>query len=266
MASSGDRARPKGGQRKAARKKAATRGRGRPATQDKSLLDQQVIISCALDLSRTVPVQDLSIVRVARELGVTPALIHYYLDGRDALTAGIMSAFYSEMLREWPAQTGSWRADLEATCRRIYEAHLAFPGVAMYVVGYNRFRLLQGAPSGVTDPGLFVFERFVGVVRALGFDADRTAAYAHLLIEFVTSAAHSTVRHRWPGEHGAFLDRVIGALDPVQFPNAHFVRKGYVRFDADVAFEGALKLFVDALEVERDKAVGGGRRRAASSQ
>ncbi|HKY93384.1 MAG TPA: TetR/AcrR family transcriptional regulator C-terminal domain-containing protein [Nevskiaceae bacterium] len=238
---------------KRGRKKAPTRGRGRPATQDKSLLNQKVIISCALDLAKEVPLQDLSIVRVARELGVTPALIHYYLDGRDALTSGIMSAFYTEMLREWPQPTGRWREDLEAVCRRAYETYIAFPGVAAYVIGHNRFRLVQTMNPGEIDPGVMMFERFVGATRAGGFDAQETTTYAHLLMEFLITMAHSTSRHRWPGEHGLFLDRVLGGLDPALFPNAHFVRKNFVRFDAGEAFESALTLFLNALDVERTK-------------
>jgi AcrR family transcriptional regulator len=250
LASSGGNA---GANNKRGRKKGPTRGRGRPATQDKSLLNQKVIISCALDLAREVPLQELSIVRVARELGVTPALIHYYLDGRDALTSGIMSAFYTEMLRDWPGPTGEWRADLEAVCRKVYETYVAFPGVAAYVVGHNRFRLVQNMNPGEIDSGVMMFERFVGATRAGGFDAQQTTTYAHLLMEFLITMAHSTVRHRWPGEHSTFLDRVIGNLDPAQFPNAHFVRRNFVRFDAALAFEEALKLFVSALEVERTR-------------
>jgi AcrR family transcriptional regulator len=249
LASSGGNA----GAPKRGRKKAPTRGRAPPTTQDKSLLNQKVIISCALDLAKEVPLQDLSIVRVARELGVTPALIHYYLDGRDALTAGIMSAFYTEMLREWPAPTGRWPDDLEAVCRRAYETYVAYPGVAAYVIGHNRFRLVQSMGPGEVDPGVLMFERFVGATRAGGFDAQDTTTYAHLLMEFLITMAHSVSRHRSPGEHSLFLDRVLGALDPQQFPNAHFVRKNFVRFDAGQAFEGALKLFLNALDVERTK-------------
>lgn len=229
------------------------RGRGRPATQEKSLLDREVILGCAFDMARSVPLQDLSIVKVAKELGVTPALIHYYLEGRDALTSGVMNAFYRETLREWPTRTGDWRKDLESACRRMHDVHVTYAGVAAYVVGYTRFRMVQITAPGEDDYGLLLFENFVGLVRAAGFDAERTAIYSHLLMEFVTSVAHTTVRHRWPGESGIFLDRILAGLDARTFPNAHFVRQSYVRFDAGLAFDQALELFMNALEVERTR-------------
>jgi AcrR family transcriptional regulator len=231
------------------------RGRGRPGTKEKSLLDRRVILDCAFDMARSVPLQDLSIVKVAKELSVTPALIHYYLEGRDALTSGIMNAFYREAMQRWPASGGDWRRDLEAVCRKLYQAHVSYPGVAAYVVGHSRFRMAQVVEPGEEDYGTLLFERFVGAVRAGGFDAERTATYAHLLMEFLTSAAHTTVRHRWPGEHASFLDQLIGSLDPARFPNAHFVRRSYVRFDAGIAFEEALALFLNALDVERQRSV-----------
>ena len=63
-------------------------------------------------MARATPLQELSIVRVAKDLGVTPALIHYYLDGRDALTSGVMNAFYKEMQLDWPLLTSHWREDV----------------------------------------------------------------------------------------------------------------------------------------------------------
>lgn len=231
----------------------APRGRGRPATQEKSLLDREVILACAFDMAKSVPLQDLSIVKVAKELGVTPALIHYYLEGRDALTSGVMNAFYRETLREWPARSGDWRRDIEAACRRMHDVHVTYAGVAAYVVGYTRFRMVQITAPGEDDYGLLLFENFVGLVRAAGFDAERTAIYSHLLMEFITSVAHTTVRHRWPGEHGVFLDRILAGLDPRTFPNARFVHQSYVRFDPGLAFDQALELFMNALEVERSR-------------
>src|ERR1700693_4372753 len=55
------------------------RGRGSPAGAESGLLDGAMILSIALQLAKSVPLAELSIVRLASELGVTPALIHYYL-------------------------------------------------------------------------------------------------------------------------------------------------------------------------------------------
>ncbi len=228
------------------------RRRGRPPVSENGLLDRHLIISCALQMARSTPLQDLSIVRVARELGVTPALIHYYLNGRDALTSGVMNAFYCETLKDWPQPTGNWRDDVEAVVRRVYSAHVNYPGVAAYVVAHNRFRLKQILVEGEKDFGIQLFESFVAAVREATDDAYHTAMWSHLLIDFVVSMAFAAVRHRFPGEHGEHLDRIFAELPPKHFPAMAFVRKDYVRLNAGEAFAEALRLMLATMEMERD--------------
>ena len=239
--------------KKTATKPAVARRRGRPPVSENGLLDRNLIIACAFQMSRSTPLQDLSIVRVARELGVTPALIHYYLNGRDALTSGVMNAFYREMLSEWPSSTGDWRVDAEAVVRRVYDVHVSYPGIAAYVVAHNRYRLKQILVEGETDYGILLFENVVAAAREAGFDSYRTAMWSHLLIEFVVSMAFAAVRHRFPGEHGDHLDRIFAELDPKTFPNMSFVRKDYVRLNAGEAFSEALKLMLAGIELELPK-------------
>lgn len=230
-----------------------TRRRGRPPVNGNGLLDRKFIIACAFEMSKTVPLQELSIVKVARELGVTPPLIHYYLDGRDALTSGIMNSFFQELQREWPAATGQWREDIDTVCHYIYRRLVTYAGVAAYMVAHNRFRLVQLGTHGEPDYGIILFERFVGVMRQAGFDPRRTGMYANLLMEQIVSAAYATVRHRWPGDHGSVLERAFAKLDPKEFPNTHFVRKDFVHFSDDAAFADGMNLTLNGLDLERSR-------------
>ena len=232
---------------------ALPRRRGRPPVSENGLLDRKLIISCALQMARATPLQELSIVRVAKELGVTPALIHYYLDGRDALTSGVMNAFYKEMQLGWPLLTSHWREDVEVMARKVYAAYLKYPGIAAYSVAQNRYRLKQILVEGETDYGVLLFERSVAAVREAGFDSYRTAMWSHLLIEFVVSMAFAAVRHQFPGEHGDHLDAIFAALDPKEFPSMDFVRKDYVRLNAGEAFSEALRLMLTGIELEQPK-------------
>ena len=245
---------------------APTRRRGRPPVSENALLDRQLIIACAFQMSRTMPLQDLSVVRVARELGVTPALIHYYLNGREALTSGVMNAFYRETLADWPKASGNWRADVEAVVRHVYNAHVKYPGVAAYVVAHNRFRLKQLLVEGETDYGILLFEHVVAAVREATFDSYRTAMWSHLLIDFVVSMAFAAVRHRFPGEHGEHLDRIFAELDPKQFPAIAFVRKDYVRLNAGEAFAEALRLMLTTIELEQPRGSGSARAGSGAKQ
>ncbi len=231
------------------------RSRGRPPVSENALLDRRLIIGCAFELSKSVPLQELSIVRVARELGVTPALIHYYLAGRDALTSGVMNSFFRDLQREWPEPSGRWRADIETLAHHIYARLVTYAGVAAYMVAHNRFRLVQLDHGGETDYGILLFERFVGLVREAGFDARRTGMVSNLLMEQIVSAAYATVRHRWPGDHGSMLERAFAQLDQKQFPHTFFVRKQFAHFSGDAAFAEGLSLTLSGLTQERAKRV-----------
>src|SRR5580692_9369027 len=79
------------------------------------------ILRASYRLTKTVPLQELSIVFVAKSLGVTPALIHYYVEGRDWLTSGTMNLFYSELLRKLPKNTGDWKRDIPRMAHAMYD-------------------------------------------------------------------------------------------------------------------------------------------------
>lgn len=210
-------------------------------------------------LTKSVPLSELSIVRVASELGVTPALIHYYLGGRtglggrDALTTGVMNAFYREMVEQWPPEIGDWQHDIEVVAYAVYRAYLRYPGIAMYIATHNRYLMVQDVMEGETDYGLVQFEKFVSTVRRAGFNAQLTGTYAHLLAMFVTSSAHATVTHRWPGQHSKFLTEKMASLDQAAFSGTHYVLKGFTHLNAAEAFATGLRLWLQSLEQERKR-------------
>jgi AcrR family transcriptional regulator len=230
------------------------RRRGRPAGAESGLLDVAMILSIATQLAKSVPLSELSIVRLATELGVTPALIHYYLGGRNALTSGVMNSFYKEVIDNWPRDTGDdWRHRLEVVAAAVYRAHVRYPGIAAYVVSHNRYRMIQDVKKGETDYGILFFEYFTSAVKAIGFDAASTGIYAHLLMEFIITSAHATVRHMWPGEHKDFLENKLSALDPETYPATHFVRPSLTTLNASAAFTTGLGLLLQALEMNLAK-------------
>ncbi|MES2415247.1 MAG: TetR/AcrR family transcriptional regulator C-terminal domain-containing protein [Pseudomonadota bacterium] len=236
---------------KSAAKKTPGRRPGRPAGANTGVLDRATVLSLSLQLTRTVPLADLSVVLVARELGVTPGLIHYYLGGRGPLTSGVMNAFWRELIESWPREDGSWIHNLENVANALYRALLRYPGIASYVASHNRYRMVQDVQEGETDYGILFFEKFTTTMRQAGFDALRTAAYAHLVVELVTSYAHATVARRWPGQHGEFLNEKLAQLDPKEFPGTHFVRESLTSLNASDAYTMGLRLMLQALEVEQ---------------
>jgi AcrR family transcriptional regulator len=221
----------------------------RPAGSDK--LDRDVILAVGLALTKSLPLQDVSIVRVARELDVTPASVHYYLEGRDALTLGIVNLFIHDLLAEWPQPRSSWKADLEAAATAIYRHYLRCPGIAAYLAAQNRFRVFIPAGGQRGAEHLYGFlERYFAAIAAVGLNARRNAVYALVLIQFIIAAAHATASHQLPGEQDE-LGTVLSGLDRRTYPNIHRMRASYLGLVGDDAFRAGLHLILAGLQAER---------------
>jgi AcrR family transcriptional regulator len=197
-----------------------------------------------------VPLQDVSIVVVAKALGVTPALIHYYCGGRDWLTSGTMNLFYSDLLKKMPQNTGDWTRDIPKTAHAIYEHLVTYAGVASYVVSHSRFRTFQLTAYGQRDYGVEVLERLASCVLQAGCSPSRTGIYTHLIMEYVISSAHQTVRHLFPSEHQDFLKEKLSKLDPVKFPTMILIDCAPISLDSETAFSEGINLFMLGLKNE----------------
>ncbi len=105
--------------------------RGRPRKPnvhtDANGLSRESIIQKAAQLAQTESLDEISMVRVAREFGVVPGLIHYYVGSRDELLSGVINQYFRERIAQMPMPSGDWRRDMEryAEARSEFEAALA---------------------------------------------------------------------------------------------------------------------------------------------
>src|SRR5579859_1711471 len=136
---------------------APKRGPGRPATRGNGTLSKEGVLHRALELCKHEPLQAISIVRVSTELNVTPALIHYYVGGRDRLTSGVMNLFYQEIVGRLPSAVEDWRADVSAVFNTLYASYLDYGGIIAYLMSHNRFRLFQLVEGKEQDYGALFF-------------------------------------------------------------------------------------------------------------
>lgn len=226
------------------------RGPGRPPARDGGTIGRTKILRSALKLAATVPLQELSLVVVAKAMKVTPALIHYYLGGRDWLTSGVMSLFYKDLLKNWPAETGDWKADLVAASRALFDHFLRYAGIAAYCVSNSRFRIHQLTAYGDREYGVEVLDRFAGRVRTSGLSGERTGIYANQLFEFLISTAHATAQHIYPAEHIDFLEEKAAKLNRDRYKNLEFVGSAPFSIDGDVAFKEGLDLYLLGISTE----------------
>ncbi len=226
------------------------RGPGRPSAADPRSVSRASILRVALRLAKETPLQDLSILMVARSMKIAPGLVHYYLGGRDWLTSGVINLFYKELVKNWPEQTGDWEDDLWAAAQLVYRHFANYGGVAAYVVSNSRFRIYQLTVFSDKDWGVEFLERFAARVHAAGLSAERSALYAHLLLEFIISTGHATARHIHPAEHRKFLEEKTAQLDPQKFPNIFLDRFSPLTIDGSVAFKELCRLFLLGIKTD----------------
>jgi AcrR family transcriptional regulator len=234
----------------------AKRKPGRPAARENGSTSKADVIRCALELCRNEPLQNVSIVRVASEMNVTPALIHYYVGGRDRLTSGVMNLFYESLVVDLPPPVADWRADMTGVFNTLYQGYIRYGGVVAYVMSHNRFRLYQLVENDETDYGARFFERVVASVRGAGLSAQRTAMYTHLLLQHLLSSAYQQASRQLPENHQEYLVARGRKLDAKSSPNTQFVLESFATLRGDDAFGAGLAIIADAISRESSEMTG----------
>lgn len=230
--------------------KAHRRPRGKRANSPSNTVTRETILTTALGMSRTIPLNELSVVVVAKEMDVTPALIHYYVNGRDNLTSGIMNLFYQEMLEQWPEWSTDWKVRIREIARAVFHKYRKYAGISAYSVSHSRFRTFQLVDDGATDYGVKVLEHYTKSVMDIDLPEDRSAVYAYMFWDFILSYAHSCSRHRFPSDHSEFIKDRVSALDPDIFPYIHRSSAVIQEVGAIDIFDRGCDLLLNALEHE----------------
>ena len=222
---------------------------GRRQSGEGPNINRNTILRTALKLTTKTPLQEVSILNVARTMEITPALVHYYIGGREWLTSGTMNLFYKGMLRAWPEATGVWQKDLIAAIRLVHHRFAAFPGIAAYTVSNARFRVCQLTAFGDREYGLEVIERVTGCVRASGLAPEQTRIYSSQIFELAVSTANALSNHIYPKDHNAFLNEKTRKLDAEKYPNIDYLGGSPLAI-ASTAFEEGCKLILLGMEHE----------------
>jgi AcrR family transcriptional regulator len=224
----------------------------RPREDGGPELSRASVIECAIQLAQKESLDNISMVRLARELGVTPALIHYYMGSRDDLLSAVINSAYKERMRDLPPLTGQWRTDLEVIVRATSRTHTKWPGLAAYIATHNRFRLFQKVSAGEVDYGLAFFDHVGVILKSGGFKGPQAALVFHLLMLFVVSIGSTSANRQAPKDHGDFIVGYLQSYEPESIPGATFLMKPFAKIDNETSFETGLKLLLDGFESWRE--------------
>ncbi|WP_088155200.1 TetR/AcrR family transcriptional regulator [Achromobacter xylosoxidans] len=231
---------------------AAPRKRGRPPRVESPIngeatLSRATIIERAIALARETSLDQISMVQLARDFGVAPGLIHYYLGGRDKLISGVLNNYYRERLARMPALTGDWRADIETIARLSLAFAVENPGVSTYVASHNRFRLFQDVDSGETDFGAVFFNHVTTAFMQGGFSAEQVALAYHLLAQFLVASSRAEASKQLPVYHRDFIRGRLDAMSADRYPGARYVAEAFSGLNTELAFEAGLRILLDGI-------------------
>ncbi|MDQ1760268.1 TetR family transcriptional regulator [Achromobacter xylosoxidans] len=231
---------------------AAPRKRGRPPRVESPIngeatLSRAAIIERAIALARETSLDQISMVQLARDFGVAPGLIHYYLGGRDKLISGVLNNYYRERLARMPALTGDWRADIETIARVSLAFAVENPGVSTYVASHNRFRLFQDVDSGETDFGAVFFNHVTTAFMQGGFSAEQVALAYHLLAQFLVASSRAEASKQLPVYHRDFIRGRLDAMPADRYPGARYVAEAFSGLSTELAFEAGLRILLDGI-------------------
>jgi AcrR family transcriptional regulator len=235
----------------AAEIQARKRGRpklGTPASGATPALSREQILDRATALAKVEPLGDISMVGLARELGVTPTLIHYYIGSRDDLISGVANRYFKERLSRLRPLTGNWKQDLLREAMQSFEMGVEYGGVLRYMMSHNRFRLFQQVSEGETDYGVLYLDRMAGIFCQGGFTPQQAAIGYHLLSQYVMSSSYAEVSRQLPAFHEHYIRDQIGSRPAGQLQGARFFAEAFSTLDSATSFPEGLRLLLGSFE------------------
>ena len=227
--------------------KRATRAGRRSRGDGSASLSREQVLAHAMVLAQSESMEGITIARLARDLGVTTSLIHYFVGSRDELLSAVFNQTLKFRSESFPALTGHWREDLEAQLRQTHQYQLKWKGITTYVNTHNRHRLFQRVGPGEVDYGLVFFDRIGRILKSAGLSRPHAALAYHLIMLFLTALASAHVNRQEPAEHQAFLREHLGLFPRKDYEGAYFLMPEFSRLSTATTFEKGMGLLLDGI-------------------
>jgi hypothetical protein len=204
--------------------------RGRP---------RSVNLSAIVSTARALPADEVSLTRVADELGVDRKTIANRVGDLPGLRRLIASeAVASELAQRTAERSDDWREALRDQADAMVKAVIE--------VGVPDIEF-EGAEWELTL--LHVAEHSIGRLREAGFDADTAIAAVSIVTDIASSAARRILR---AGERGELalstLPEVLSAIRSDAFPAVREVMATTTVHDEDGRYRHAIELFIGNLD------------------
>lgn len=223
------------------------RGRGRPAVAD--VVTRDLIIETAYEFTKTVSLDELSIVQVARRLGVVAGSLHYHVGTKDDLTSAILNRFYKNLYIELTVSTpnGTWRENIGHLARTLMDFQRRHVGIAQHVMAHARYRIFQKVAPDEIDYGVIYLDFAFDMFRRAGFSSHQTALFYHAIALHCLVSSNSDAARLGPGAHKTFLRAKVPEYRGERYPGLAHALEEFATIQTDEAFNLGLDALLDSL-------------------
>lgn len=216
--------------------------------KDGNEISRAVIVECAIKIAKSESLREVNMVRVAKELGVVPGLIHYHLGSRDALISAVINSAFRERICALPALTGDWREDIKQFAYATFESYQNWPGLATYILTENKFRLFQKTDGRDVDYGLVFFDHTGRILKSCGLNAIYAAVVYHLFMLLIAVLAAEKENRQSPSAHKNFIIEHLRDTSGGLYPGAEFLSVPFANLNTDTSFESGIRVVIGAIE------------------
>ncbi len=199
-------------------------------------LSHDRIVETAMALLDGDPGGNLTMRRLARELGVDPMAIYHYVSGKSALLHAVVGQFLKEC--ELPPREGTWQQRITALCHAFRNLAHKHPGAFLVYVEHEQW----------AEDELSLHEAFHAALRDAGFDDTSTVYFARLLMSHVESSAWADLTG-WTGKFDQ-EDRLDldSALERGAYPVTRSLKPIMINTDPQREFELGVQTQILGLE------------------
>lgn len=177
------------------------------------------VVARAVDVLDRYGLGDLSMRRLANEMGVQPSALYHHFENKQALLAALADEILARRPYA-PVPDAAWDVRVGAVCHWVRDAVLAYSDGAEVVATAYAFRL------GGAEP----YDALVAALRSADLPDDVAAVGARTLLHFVFGHVADEQTHLQAASAGALADAPRDSSD----------------------FDVALSIVLDGLRVRRD--------------
>ena len=164
------------------------------------------VVAKALDVLDAYGLADLSMRRLAGELGVRPSALYHHVANKQELLAAVADEILRRTLR--PAEASlDWRTAARTEAQGLRDAMLAYRDGAELIATVHAFALGEVSPR----------ERLRGALGRSGAEADVLDSAAATVLYFVFGHVMDEQTHLQAGSAGALRDEVAPTADAQTF-------------------------------------------------